>query len=140
MSIGRPSNDLSPRPVPNTFSPAVRGAASSASQTLARPVRLLKFSSLWPRRNHACSAEANTTAATAAHSTAQEKNRRAAALVRVSEPIASARPTSSPSVAVRVCVSSSRTSEGTITRAALRRSVRPPSRSSTDSPMITAAY
>lgn len=140
MSIGSPPNDLSPRPAPNTYSKVVRGAASRASQTLARPVRLLKFSWLCPRRNHACSAEANPTAATAATSTAQAKNRRAAALVSMSEPIASASPMSRPSVAVRVWVRASRTSDGTMTSAALVRSVRRPRRSSTVSPMITAAY
>lgn len=45
-----------------------------------------------------------------------------------------------PSVAVRVWVSASRTSDGTMTIAALALSVRRPSTSSTVSPVITAAY
>lgn len=75
-----------------------------------------------------------------AHTTAQVKKRRAAALVSRSEPIANTSPRSRPSVAVRVWVSASRTSDGTMTTAALVLSVRRPRRSSTVSPMITAAY
>jgi hypothetical protein len=99
-----------------------------------------KFSSVCPRRNHAWSSEPNATAATAAHASAQPNQRRAAALVSTIEPIATRSPASSPIVAVRVCVRASSASDGTITSAALRRSVRRPSTSSTASPTTTAAY
>lgn len=103
-------------------------------------MRLEKFSWLCPRRNQDCSAEAKPTAATTETSTDQLKKRRAAALVRMSEPMASTSPRSRPSVAVRVWVSASSTSDGTMTSTALVRSVRLPMTSSAVSPMMTAAY
>ena len=73
-------------------------------------------------------------------STAQVKNRRAAALVSRSEPIASASPMNRPSVAVRVWVSASRPSDGTMTSTRWPVGPAAQDQSSTVSPMMTAAY
>ena len=109
--MGRPSNDLLVSPMPNTSSPSVRGAASSASHTFSRPVSSVRSS--WPLRNHVWMAAPATTAASPPTSAVLANTFLALADVVIIEISATASPPTSPSSAVRVWLISSRTSAGT---------------------------